>query len=163
MDTLFPAPAWSPCTLFLTCLMSLKEEGTHKRDFKINSRKQSSLVLGSTPCWWSHCCELTPATMRLEDFEVWQQLGFVGGRPGLFTDDSLHFSHSPDELGQDLKQAQPCHALSPCWSVCHSSSYLFSFGWSRAASLSTREVLQWVCHPTQAKPMLSGWWFFRII
>lgn len=29
-----------------TCSMSLKEEGTHSHDFKINSRRQSSLVLG---------------------------------------------------------------------------------------------------------------------
>lgn len=29
-----------------TCSMSLKEEGTHSHDFKINSRRQSNLVLG---------------------------------------------------------------------------------------------------------------------
>lgn len=35
-----------------------------------------------------------------------------------------------------------------------SSRLSLLLGWDRAGSLSTREVLQWVCRPTQAKPML---------
>lgn len=64
METLFPAPARHLlCVLangqapqkslhnVLTCLMSLKEEGTHNHDLKINSRRQSILVLGFTLGW----------------------------------------------------------------------------------------------------------------
>lgn len=144
--------------------MSLKEEGTHNHNFKINSRRQTSLVLGSAFCWWSHCFERTLATLHLKAFEVWQWLGFVGRRLGLFTDDNLRFNHNHEELGRDLTLAEPCRGLSLCWSICLSVFLSFLFlGWGRTTPLSTREVLQWGRCLTQARLTLGVWWFFRII
>lgn len=65
-----------------TCLMSLKEEGTHNQDFKINSRRQSISVLGSAPGWWSHLFEWTLATVPLEAFEVLAVTGLCQQKAG---------------------------------------------------------------------------------
>lgn len=178
MDTLFPAPAWHLLCAFANgqapqkslhnvpaCLMSLKEKGTHNHDFKINSRRQSILVLGSALCWWSHLSGRTLATAPLEAFEVWQGLGYVGRRLGLFTEDKPPFQpQSWRGYSENWGWESPALGFPLAYLSASLSSHLFClWGWDRAIPLSTREALPWVCHLTWAKAMPGAWWFLRII
>lgn len=167
MHTLFPAPAWHILCVLAngqapqkslynvpTCLMSLKEEGTHNHDFKINSRRQSTLVLGSTLCWWSHLLARTAATAHLEASEVWQWLVLLA--EGLFTEGNLHFNHSHNEAGARpwASTALPwAFPLLICLPIFLSSLFL---RWDRETPLSSREALQWVCQPIQPKMLGRG-------
>lgn len=137
--------------------MSLKKEGTHNYDLKINSRRQSILVLGSTPCWWSHLFEWALATVFLDDFEVWQS-GALPAEGWTCSQMKTPLTTVMTRLGQD------CPGLSPCWSVCLCLPVLSVFlEWYRTTPPSIRETHQWVFHPTQARPIPGAWRFLRII
>lgn len=65
-------------------------------------------------------------------------------------------------LGQDLElQSSTVGFLLADLTLCLPVFSLFG-GWDRATPLSTREALQWICHPTRAE-YAECWWFLRII
>lgn len=170
MDTLFPAPAQhllcAPANgqapqkslhNVPTCLMSLKEEGTHNHDLKINSRRRSILVLGFTLGWWSHlwadschsvlgdlwgltvlglCWEKAGSVHRWQPFQP--QSWWSWGR-----------TLSWQRLAMGLPLANPSASLLSC---------LFSL---LGIGQSILSYFDWLCQ-TQAKPMLGFWWCFRI-
>lgn len=102
--------------------MSLKKEGTHNHDLKINSRRQSILVLGSTHCWWSHPFEWALATVHLEAVEVWQSSALVCRGLGPAYRWQPPSATIMIRLGQDLELAVP-----PLWAFPSMARLLLSF------------------------------------